>query len=90
VVVVGLAEHRVGFVVDELLGQQDVVIKALGKVLAQIPGLAGATELGDNRRVLLLDVAILVGEAIGGVEAAIGGVAGDLGGGIRVSTRLGF
>ncbi len=73
VVVVGLAQHRVGLVVDELLGQQDVVIKPIGKALRQIPGLAGATELGDNRTVLLLDVATLVGEAVGGVEAAVGG-----------------
>jgi two-component system chemotaxis sensor kinase CheA len=65
VVVVGLAQHRVGLVVDELLGQEDVVIKPLGKALRQVPGIAGATELGANRTVLLLDVATLVGEAIG-------------------------
>jgi two-component system chemotaxis sensor kinase CheA len=52
-------------VVDELLGQEDVVIKPLGKALRQVPGIAGATELGANRTVLLLDVATLVGEAIG-------------------------
>ncbi|TPV93841.1 MAG: chemotaxis protein CheA [Myxococcales bacterium FL481] len=64
VVVVGLAQHRVGLVVDELLGQQDVVIKPLGTVLRQIPGIAGATELDANRTVLLLDVATIVAEAI--------------------------
>lgn len=74
VVVVGLAQHRVGLVVDELLGQQDVVIKPIGSALRQVPGLAGATELGDNRTVLLLDVATLVSEAVGGVEAAVAGV----------------
>ncbi len=66
VVVVGLAQHRVGLVVDELLGQRDVVIKSLGKALSAVPGLAGATELGANRTVLLLDVAALVAEAISG------------------------
>ena len=71
VVVVGLAQHRVGLVVDELLGQQDVVIKPIGKALRQVPGIAGATELGDNRTVLLLDVGTLVGEAVGGVEATV-------------------
>lgn len=77
VVVVGLAQHRVGLVVDELLGQQDVVIKPIGKALRQVPGIAGATELGDNRTVLLLDVGTLVGEAVGGVEAAVAGIAGS-------------
>src|SRR5690606_18942270 len=75
VVVVGLAQHRVGLVVDELLGQQDVVIKPIGRALRQVPGIAGATELGDNRTVLLLDVGTLVGEAVGGVEAAVAGIA---------------
>jgi len=63
VIVVGLAQHRVGVVIDDLLGQQDVVIKPLGRALRQIPGLAGATELGDNRTVLLLDVATLIGRS---------------------------
>lgn len=66
VVVVGLAQHRVGLVVDELLGQRDVVIKSLGTALSAVPGLAGATELGANRTVLLLDVAALVSEAVTG------------------------
>ncbi len=74
VVVVGLAQHRVGLVVDELLGQQDVVIKSLGKSLRSVPGIAGATELGDNRTVLLLDVATLVTEAVGGAEATAAGL----------------
>ena len=68
VVVVGLAQHRVGLVVDELLGQQDVVIKPIGKALRQVPGIAGATELGDNRTVLLIDVATLVSESVGGAD----------------------
>ena len=88
VVVVGLAQHRVGLVVDELLGQQDVVIKPIGKALRQVPGIAGATELGDNRTVLLLDVGTLVGEAVGGVEAAVAGIAGTGREGIGVFSTL--
>nr|WP_255216673.1 chemotaxis protein CheA [Pseudenhygromyxa sp. WMMC2535] len=88
VVVVGLAQHRVGLVVDELLGQQDVVIKPIGKALRQVPGIAGATELGDNRTVLLLDVATLVGEAVGGVEAAVAGIGGSGREGIGVFSSL--
>jgi len=71
VVVVGLAQHRVGLVVDELMGQQDVVIKPLGSAIRNIPGIAGATELGANRTVLLLDVARLVDE---GLRDQVGGV----------------
>jgi two-component system chemotaxis sensor kinase CheA len=51
--------------VDDLLGQQDVVIKSLGSALRGVPGIAGATELGGGRTVLLLDVAALVEEALG-------------------------
>jgi two-component system chemotaxis sensor kinase CheA len=72
VVVVGLAQHRVGLVVDDLVGQQDVVIKPLGKALRGVPGIAGATELGANRTVLLLDVGKLVDEAMGRTEAPVG------------------
>lgn len=64
VVIVGLAQHRVGLVVDELLGQQDVVIKPLGRALKAVPGIAGATEIAGGRTVLLLDVAKLVEEAV--------------------------
>ncbi len=64
VVVVGLAQHRVGLVVDELVGQQNIVIKSLGRLLGAVPGVAGATELGGRRTVLVLDVAGLVEESI--------------------------
>ena len=72
VVVVGLAQHRIGLVVDELVGQEDIVIKSLGRALAGIPGIAGATELGGKKTVLVLDVAQIVEEAVGagGQEAA--------------------
>lgn len=66
VVVVGVAQHRVGLVVNALWGQQDIVIKSLGKSLSGVPGVAGATELGGRRTVLVLDVASLVEEATRG------------------------
>ncbi len=66
VAVVGLAEKRMGFVVDELLGQQDVVIKSLGKALGFIRGIAGAAELGNQKTILVLDVAGLMNEALRG------------------------
>jgi two-component system chemotaxis sensor kinase CheA len=70
VVVVGLAQHRLGLLVDELLGQQDIVIKSLGRALAGIPGVAGATELGGKKTVLVLDVAAIVEESMGAERAA--------------------
>jgi len=63
VVVVGLAEKRLGLVVDSLRGQQEVVIKSVGSVFKNAPGIAGATELGDKRAVLVLDVGALIDEA---------------------------
>ena len=47
------ADRRLGFVVDELVGQQDIVIKPLGKSLKTVRGFAGATELGDQRVALV-------------------------------------
>ncbi len=64
VIVVGLAEHRVGLVVDDLLEQKDVVIKSLGPGLDAVPGVAGATEIGAGKTVLLLDLAAIVSDAV--------------------------
>lgn len=61
VVVVKTGRTRVGFIVDELIGQQDIVIKSLGRFLSKIRGIAGATILGDGNVALILDVAGLYG-----------------------------
>jgi two-component system chemotaxis sensor kinase CheA len=59
-VILGRGEKRVGIVVDALLGQQEVVIKALDPGMAGMSGaVAGATIMGDGRVVLILDVAAL-------------------------------
>lgn len=65
VILVGLAERRLGIVVDRLRDQQDIVIKPLGKRLANTAGIAGATELsiGERRVVLVLDVESLIDAA---------------------------
>lgn len=63
VVVVGISEKRIGFAVDELLGEQEIVIKSLGEFIGQIPGLAGATIMGDGEVALILDVRSLAGQA---------------------------
>lgn len=60
VVVVQVSGRLVGFVVDHLLGQEEVVIKPLGAFLQKISGLAGATITGDGRMALILDVPSLL------------------------------
>ena len=69
VVVVELGQNRVGIVVDQMVGQQDIVIKPLGKLLGTIPGIAGATDLGAGKTVLVVDVGSLVQEAVSEVSA---------------------
>jgi two-component system chemotaxis sensor kinase CheA len=64
VAVVGLAEKRLGIVVDELLGQQDVVIKSLSSALATVKGVAGAAELGNQKTILVLDIGGLMNETV--------------------------
>ncbi len=56
VVVVGLAEKRLGLIVDEVLGQEEVVIKSMGEMLGVTKGVAGATILGDGRVRLIVDL----------------------------------
>ena len=60
VVVVGVAEKRLGLVVSRLLGQQEVAIKSLGNYLGNVPGIAGSTILGDGRVALIVDPSKLV------------------------------
>ena len=66
--VVGLAQHRVALFIDDVVGQQDIVIKSLGAYLSRIRGIAGATHLGDHETILVLDVAALVQELLQGEE----------------------
>lgn len=56
VVVVHIGERKAGIVVDNLIGQQEIVIKTLGKLLAGLKCISGATVLGDGRVAMILDV----------------------------------
>ncbi|SDX09045.1 chemotaxis protein CheA [Marinobacter mobilis] len=60
VVIVAMGTKRVGFVVDQLVGQEEVVIKPLGRALQGTPGMAGATITGDGRIALIIDVPSLL------------------------------
>ncbi|MFI8739477.1 chemotaxis protein CheA [Stutzerimonas zhaodongensis] len=56
VVILNVGNQSIGFVVDQLVGQEEVVIKPLGKMLQGTPGMSGATITGDGRIALILDV----------------------------------
>ena len=60
VVVVHIGERKAGIVVDNLVGQQEIVIKSLGKLLAGLKVISGATVLGDGRVAMILDVSALM------------------------------
>lgn len=60
VVIVSVGTRKVGFLVDKLIGQEEVVIKPLGKMLHGTPGMAGATITGDGSIALILDVPSLL------------------------------
>jgi len=57
--VTGEGAQAVGLVVDRVLGLREVVVRPLTDRLVKVPGIAGATELGDGKVVLILDVANL-------------------------------
>ncbi len=62
-VVIGIADKRIGIVVDELLGQQDVVIKPLGDAFKGYHGISGAADLGDQGTILVLDTGAILNES---------------------------
>lgn len=62
VIVIGLAEKRLGIMVDAIEGQQEIVIKSLGEFFRNTSGIAGAAELGNRKTILVVDVAALIEE----------------------------
>ena len=70
VVVLGMGELRIGLLVDGLEGQQDTVIKPIQGPVQNVRGIAGATELGDQEPVLVLDVSAFVDETMRRREVA--------------------
>jgi two-component system chemotaxis sensor kinase CheA len=76
VIVITVGNRRIGVCVERLAGQQDIVIKGLGRSLSQVQGISGATDLGDQRLVLVLDAASIIEEVLLGRSntLALGGV----------------
>jgi two-component system, chemotaxis family, sensor kinase CheA len=60
VFVAGTTEAPVGLAVDRVVGQREIVVRTFTDPLVKVPGIAGATQLGDGRVVLILDVAALI------------------------------
>jgi chemosensory pili system protein ChpA (sensor histidine kinase/response regulator) len=60
VILVNAGEHSTGLVVDELVGNREIVVKPVGPQISGIRGVAGATILGDGRIVVILDMGALV------------------------------
>jgi len=59
VFVTGTGSNAVGFAVDRIVGHREIVVRNIGDSLVQVPGIAGATDLGDEKVVLILDVPAL-------------------------------
>lgn len=60
--VIGSGVNAVGIAVDRILGLREIVVRAIADPLLQVPGIAGATELGDGKAVLILNAAGLIRE----------------------------
>ena len=71
-IVVGAGLAAVGLVVDRIIGQREIVVKTITDPLIRVPGVSGATELGDGRLVLILDVAALIPATASGSHAIHG------------------
>lgn len=76
VVVIGLAENKIGVIVDYLVGQEEVVIKSLGYYLKGTEGIAGATVRGDGKITLIVDVGGMMHMAKG-VKGAVSSLQED-------------
>lgn len=74
VVVVGVGQRQVGLCVDSFAGEQEVVIKSLGKLLGDVPGLTGAAIIGDGRVALVVDAVRAVQSIVetGGARPVLG------------------
>ena len=64
VFVIGTGSNALGVAVDRIIGQREIVVRGISDPLVQVAGIAGATELGDERVVLILDVAALRQSAV--------------------------
>ena len=86
VVVLGLAESKIGLIVDTLVGQEEIVIKSMGEYLHGMDGIAGATIRGDGGVTLIVDVAALMHMAKT-IKSSVAGDSGSAKGGLREKSQ---
>lgn len=67
ILIVQSVEKRIGILVDELLGRQEIIFKSMGDPLKHVKHIAGATILGSGRVVMILDISSIIHSAEGGV-----------------------
>ena len=70
VIVMGIGDRRMGLLVDRLEGQQDTVVKPIQGPVQSVRGIAGATDLGDQEPVLVLDASALIEDVLRRKDAA--------------------
>ena len=63
-VVVGFGRRKLGILVDEIIGQQEIVIKSLGEYFKGLGGFAGAAEIGRHEVILVLDVESIIEKSL--------------------------
>jgi two-component system chemotaxis sensor kinase CheA len=63
-IVVGYDERRIGLLIDEMFGQNEIVIKSLGDYFAGLRGFAGASEVGKHEIVLVMDTEAIIDSAL--------------------------
>ncbi len=86
VVVLGLAESKIGLIVDTLVGQEEIVIKSMGEYLHGMDGIAGATIRGDGGVTLIVDVAALM-QMAKSIKSSISSENGPNGNGPKSKTQ---
>ena len=74
--VVGAGGAAVGIAVDRIVGQREIVVRAIADALVRVDGISGATDLGDGHVVLILDPAVLARQMRERPDRAIDGVRG--------------
>jgi two-component system chemotaxis sensor kinase CheA len=62
IIIIDIGKKNIAIAVDDLYGEEEIVIKPLGKILKDIEGIAGATITGDGKVVLILDIKSLIND----------------------------
>jgi len=65
-ILIQMAEHYFGLLVEELAGQQEIIIKSMGEKLKNVPGIAGAAEIGERKPILVIDAESMIEEVTHG------------------------